>query len=272
MTPKEIKEAFKSGKRVYSSLVVSPSAKWPLSVRRTGMDFTFIDTEHIPIDRSTLSGMCRMYGQAGVPAVVRIPNPDPYQACMVLDGGACGVIAPYVETVEQVKELVGATKLRPLKGKRLEEALADRNSMEPKLKEYIDKSCADNILIINVESVPAMEKMDELFSVEGLDGVLIGPHDLSNSLGIPEDYDNPRFQEAVRTIIKKAREYKLGVGIHFWMNIGYEIAWAKDGANLIMHSSDIDLFEQNLRSDIQRIKAELGDEVDTSFDGAAEVI
>ena len=66
--------------------------------------------------------------------------------------------------------------------------------------------------------------MDKLFSVNGLDGVLIGPHDLSNSLGIPEDYENPRFQNAVSSIIRKAREHKLGVGIHFWMSLKNEIA------------------------------------------------
>jgi len=103
MNPKEIKEAFRNGKRVYSSLIVSPSPKWSLSVRRTGIDFTFIDTEHITIDSTTLSWMCRTYRQLDVPSVVRIPSPDPYQACKVLDAGACGVIAPYVETVEQVR-------------------------------------------------------------------------------------------------------------------------------------------------------------------------
>jgi len=272
MTPKEIKEAFRNGKRVYSSLIVSPSPKWALSVKRTGIDFTFIDTEHIVIDSTTLSWMCRTYRQLDVPSVVIIPSPDPYQACKVLDAGACGVIAPYVETAEQVQGLVGATKFRPLKGKRLDEALADPGAMEPTLKQYIEKFCGDNILIINVESVPAMENMDELFSVPGLDGALIGPHDLSNSLGIPEDYNNPRFQQAVRTIITKAREYNLGVGIHFWMSIENEIEWVKDGANLIMHSSDIDIYEQNLKRDIRKIKTELGDPVDDRYDGIGDII
>ena len=140
MTPAEIKKSLIEGRRVYGSLVLSTSPKWHLSVRRTGLDFVFIDTEHIALDRTTLSWMCRMYKEIALPPIVRIPSPSPYEACKVLDGGACGVVAPYIETVEQVKQLVGATKLRPLKGGKLARALEDRSTLEPQLKEYIDNT------------------------------------------------------------------------------------------------------------------------------------
>ncbi len=272
MTPEQMKKSFVNGSRVYGSLVLSTSPKWPLSVRRTGLDFVFIDTEHIALDRTTLSWMCRMYKEIGLPPIVRIPSPSPYEACKALDGGACGVVAPYIETVEQVKQLVGATKLRPLKGEKLARALEDRSTLEPQLKEYIDNNCKDNILIINIESVPAIENLDNLLSVEGLDAILIGPHDLSNSMGIPEQYSNPLFIETVNNIISKARAHKIGVGIHFWADISLEINWIINGANLVVHSSDIDVYEQNLRLDIQKIKAAAGDKIDTSFNGAAEAI
>jgi len=125
---------------------------------------------------------------------------------LVLDGRAAGVLAPYVETPQQVRSLVGATKLRPLKGQRLDEALSDRKCLGPELNDYLERRCAGNFLMINIESVPALKKLDEILAVPGLDGVIIGPHDLSVSLGVPEQYENSRFEEAVAGIVSKVRE------------------------------------------------------------------
>ena len=257
MTGREIIEALHAGRFVFSSSLIAPSPLWPALVKQLGLDFVFIDTEHIPHDRQTLSWICQTYRALGIPAVVRIPSPDPYEACKVLDGGASGIVAPYLETVEQVQALVGAVKLRPLKGERLAKALYDRNTLQPELRTYIDQRNADNILIANIESVPAIENLDALCSVPGLDGLLIGPHDLSCSLGIPEQYDHPRFDEAVRTLFTTARRHGLGAGIHFWLSVEQEIAWAKAGANLIMHSSDLTIVTRVLKAELAHLRQSL---------------
>ena len=93
MTGRKLGEALRNGQRVYGTLIVSPSPHWPALVSTIGLDFVFIDTEHIAIDRHELAWMCRAYGAMNLAPVVRFPSPDPYQACMVLDGGACGVVA-----------------------------------------------------------------------------------------------------------------------------------------------------------------------------------
>ena len=88
-------------------------------VKNLDLDMVFIDTEHTPHDRNTTSWLCQVYSAHNLAPVVRIPSPDPYLAQMVLDGGAAGIIAPYVETVEQVRALGGAVKYGPLKGDKL---------------------------------------------------------------------------------------------------------------------------------------------------------
>src|SRR5688572_3276064 len=196
MTGRDIIKNLHEGRRVYSSAMVSTSPLWPNLVKAAGVDFVFVDTEHTPIDRNTLAWICQTYQALGLPPVVRIPSNDPFEACKALDAGAGGVIGPYVETAEQVRGLVGAVKLRPLKGRRLQEALRDRNTLEPELRDYLEQRNGDKILIANIESVPAIENLDEICAVPGLDAVLIGPHDLSCSLGIPEQYEHPRFNEA----------------------------------------------------------------------------
>ena len=115
MTGNELRGALHEGTYVYGTLIVSTSPHWVQAVQSLQLDFVFIDTEHIAIERQTLAWMCQAYTGIGVAPLVRIPSPDPYQACMVLDGGASGVIVPYVETPEQVEKLAGAVKMRPLK-------------------------------------------------------------------------------------------------------------------------------------------------------------
>jgi 2-keto-3-deoxy-L-rhamnonate aldolase RhmA len=260
MTGGEFLQRLRNGKRLYGTAITSSSPLWPPAVKNAGVDFVFIDTEHIPSDRVTLAQMCLAYGALGLPPLVRILSPDPYEACQVLDAGAAGVLAPYIEHAEQVSRLVGATKLRPLKGRRLDEALQGRDCLGPELNGYLSRRNAENFLMINVESVPALERLEQLLAVPGLDGIIIGPHDLSVSLGLPEQYDHPQFEEAMERIIVKTREKGLGIGIHFPKDHNLQIKWSQRGLNVVLHSSDILLFQQSLASDISTIRRALGDE------------
>jgi 2-keto-3-deoxy-L-rhamnonate aldolase RhmA len=261
MNGKELALALKRGDYVYGTAILSPSSIWPKVVASLNLDMVFIDTEHTPLNRETVSWMCLMYSVLNLAPIVRIPFPDPYQASMVLDGGATGVIAPYIETAEQVRQLVGAVKHRPVKGEKLQHLIRENQPFEPGLSNYINQQNQENILIVNIESVPALEALDEILSIEGLDAILIGPHDLSCSLGIPEQYHHSSFRQMVGAAIKKARAHNIGVGIHVWDAVGFdqEILWAKKGANFIMHSSDIMIFRDSLQKDIRRIKKSLGE-------------
>ena len=254
MTGREVIAALHSGKFVYSTSIVSPSPFWPGFVKNLGIDFVFLDSEHIPQDRSTLMHMCNAYSALGIPPVVRVPCNDPFEACKVLDGGAGGVIGPYLETADQARAMVGAVKWKPLKGARLEKALRDPSSMEPELKKYLEERNGDKIFIANIESVPAIENLEEICAVPGVDAVLIGSHDLSCSLGIPEQYDHPRFDEAVKTIFRVARKHNVGAGIHCWWGNDPHIAWGKAGGNLIMHASDVAAFSKTLKGGIDELR------------------
>ncbi len=256
MTGREVIQALHEGRRVYASAMVSNSPLWPSLVKQrdsiscSSIPNTCRSTADFVVDLPNLSS-------AGLPPVVRIPCNDPFEACKALDAGAGGVIGPYLETADQVRGLVGAVKLRPLKGRCLQEALHDPNTLEPELRDYLEQRNGDKILIANIESVPAIENLHEICSVPGLDAVLIGPHDLSCSLGIPEQYDHPRFDEAARTIFRIAREHHVGAGMHFWLGIDRQVAWAKAGGNLVMHSSDLFAFSHTIKSEVAHLRKSL---------------
>jgi len=257
MTPSDLRECLHRGQTVFGTLIVSPSPRWPEVVANCGLDFVFIDTEHIALDRAQLSWMCQTYAALGIPPIVRIPSPDPHAATMVLDGGAAGIIAPYVESVEQVQELRGAVKMRPIKGRKLQAMLAGE-SAESELEHYIRERASKRILIVNIESVPAMDALDEILRVPDLDGVLIGPHDLSCRLGVPEQYDHPTFLDACETIFRKARAANVGAGIHFWGDAAQQTRFLKLGANMLIHSADISLFQKHLQLELAAIKKAVG--------------
>jgi 4-hydroxy-2-oxoheptanedioate aldolase len=259
MTSSQIRAAWRAGRRVYGTLIVSDSPRWPAQVAQIGLDFVFIDTEHIALDRMVLSWMCQTYSALGLAPIVRIPAPDPYAATMALDAGAAGIIAPYVETVEQVRALRGAVKLRPIKGARLDAVLTGKATFEPTLAAYQAKNHGENLLIINIESQPAIDNLDALLSVPDIDAVLIGPHDLSSNLGIPEQYDQPAFEAAVNTIITKARAKGVAAGIHSWLGVAREVAWGKVGLNFVIHSADIIAMREKLTAEVKELRSALGD-------------
>jgi len=233
-------------------------------IASAGLDFVFIDTEHIVLDRTELAWMCQAYSGHELVPIIRIPAPDPYRACQMLDAGAAGVIAPYLESVEQVQQLRGAVKMRPLKGQRLERFLAGEEQLEDELAAYLANYNRNNVCIVNIESVPALDALDDILAVPDVDALLVGPHDLSINLGIPEQYTHPRFEEAIQTIIRKGRNAGVGVGVHYSDGMERLIDWAKSGLNLILHSSDLTLVRKSLTQDINRFRSELGDPLKSS--------
>ncbi len=256
----ELKSAMRAGKRVYGTCVVSPSPLWPAMIASTGLDFAFIDTEHIPLERAEVAWMCQAFAGKNVAPIVRIPLPDPYEACKVLDGGASGVVAPYLEEISDIQQLRGAVKYRPLKGRRLQRVLSGDEELDGTLTEYLGNYAADKLMIVNVESTPAIERLDEILAVPDIDALLVGPHDLSISLGIPEQYQHPVFTKAITTIIDKGRSAGVGVGFHYSFGIQDAVSWAKAGANFIVHSTDYFLVRDALRQDLGHFKEVLGEE------------
>lgn len=256
MNPSDFAAKLRAGENLLGTMIASPSPRWPEVVRGCGLDFVFIDTEHIALDRAQLSWMCQTYAALGLPPIVRTPSPSPYEACMVLDGGAAGVISPYIETVEQAQALRGAVKLRPLKGGRLSDKLAG-TAFEPELESYVARRNSA-ALILNLESAPACRALDELLAVPDLDGVLIGPHDLSCSLGVPEQYEHPDFLKACETIFRRARAAGIGAGIHFSAGPAESARFLAMGANLLIHSADITLFQKHLRLELAAVRAAIG--------------
>ncbi|MDF2714777.1 MAG: 2-keto-3-deoxy-L-rhamnonate aldolase [Paenibacillus sp.] len=201
-----IKERLHNGERVYGTHSISfgnpLSAKWSTGLEQ---DFAFICTEHIPIDRTEVAAMCRLYADNGISPMVRIPYPDKYWANMTIEGGAEGIVAPYVETVEQVKDLVGAVKYRPIKGEFLQDLLDGTRQPNAKLSKYMNTFNRNLYLILGIESVEAISRLESLISIDGVAcGRGVGIH-MDSTL----DMCKPFFEAGMNFILNGADETKM---------------------------------------------------------------
>ncbi len=259
MNQYELKKAFIENKRVCGTMIASPSSKWAAQIGKTGVDFVFIDSEHMPLDRSVRGWMCECYKAMNIAPVVRIPFCSAYEAFAAIEDGAVGIVSPYLETTQEIDILIGAVKYRPLKGKRLQQVLSGEVILSPKEKDYLKKYNDGHLLILNIESRFAADHIDELIAKPGVDAVFIGPHDLSINMGIPEEYDNPEFEMYTEKIINACREHKIGVGNHYSGNIEKQIQWAKKGMGIVVWNSDLSRFVKAIGSDFNFIKEALGE-------------
>lgn len=213
--------------------------RWPRFFRQLDLDFVFLDSEHTPHNRETIAWAVQAYAANNVAPLLRIPEASPTLAAMGLDAGAHGIIVPYVETVEQVKAVVGAVKYRPLKGQALNEAVEHGQFPNEETRQYLQAYNQDTVLVIMIESPAGVANLDTLLAIPGVDVVLMGPHDLSVSYGVPEQYDHPVFLAAVQQVIKTAQAHGVGVGIHYTTEaLGGLDQWLDWGCTFICQFSD----------------------------------
>lgn len=266
MVGEEFRDALRAGKAVYGTLITSTSPKMFDVTLTMGLDYVFLCTEHVSYNPETLGWMCRAYRAAGINPVVRILEPSPFLATQALDAGAGAILVPYVENLEDVHALVGAVKYRPLKGKKLDSILHGEEKPSVELELYLKDYNRNHSLLLNIESPAGADSMEQFFSVRsldgpGVDGVVIGPHDLSTSYGMPEKFRSRDFLELSCGIIRKARVCGVAAGCHGGSraSLDLQMEWAKAGANIILHSSDMFLFADRLQDDFKYIRAAIGE-------------
>jgi 4-hydroxy-2-oxoheptanedioate aldolase len=271
MIGNDFRNALRSGKTVYGTLISSTSPKMFDVAKGLGLDYIFICNEHVLYNPDALGWMCRAYKAAGINPVVRILSPDPYLATQALDAGAGAILVPYVENIDDVYELVGAVKYRPLKGKKLKKLLYGDEKPGAELEAYLKTHNQNNTLLINIESPTGVANLDDFLAIQtvdgpGVDGIVLGPHDLSVAYDMPEKYKSEEFLELSCQIIEKARAKGVAAGGHNGSrgNLDLQLAWAKAGANIILNSSDAFLFADKLQEEMNLLRQVKGDQINTN--------
>ena len=254
MKSSELKATLKDGGAVFGFMISAiRNIKWGAVLADGGIDFVIIDTEHGQRSREELSDLVTILKAVGLSSIIRIPYPVPHYVAMALDTGADGVLVPYCEDPDVVRHCVSVKRWHPMKGEYLEKAAMTGEFVSQASRDYLDKRHEDHIIIIGIESVPGYRNLDEILDIEGIDGIFIGPNDMSTSLGKPDDYENPEYWEVVDGIVAKSEASGRAVMIH-QQTIPDSARAIKAGARFILHCSDSRLLQRQMQSDFTALR------------------
>ena len=170
----------------------------------TGMDYVLIDLEHSPIGAEHAARLVGVAQGAGLAPLVRVDGIGRSQILKMLDVGAAGLVVPQLETVEQARKLVSYAKFPPLGNRGYcptrDGGWGSGSCYERGMDGYMAEANASTLLIPQCETAGCLEHIEEIAAVEGVDGILIGPFDLSIALGIPGQFGDPLLTEGIERV------------------------------------------------------------------------
>ena len=177
-----------------------------------GFDWLTIDMEHTATNLETCFNAIQVIQSKGIDALVRVPQNEEVVIKKVMDSGASGVIVPMIKSVEDAKRAVSYVKYPPsgIRGVGLYRAQGYGTSFE-KYKKWVDKN---SVVIIQIEHIDAVNDLENILDVEGIDGIIVGPYDLSASMGKPGEFESPDVVEAIERVIKIGKMSDKSLGFH----------------------------------------------------------
>lgn len=254
MNGAELRAKMSGGETVFGTMVSNVrSPQWASIYGRLGFDYVIVDTEHSPTGRSEAADLTSAFLGAGICPIIRVPTTEPHQTIMALDAGFHGVLVPYCESVDEVRAVVNAARLRPLKGASHDRARDTGAFPSEETKRYLAERNKNVVVIIGIESVTAVENLDAILDVGGIDAIFIGPNDLSITLGIPDQHTHPRFLETVEHIITAAQRRGIPAGGHWQVDEDIE-RWMAKGSRFVLFSSDARAVTEGYRASLNRFR------------------
>ncbi|MGD2156606.1 MAG: aldolase/citrate lyase family protein [Anaerolineales bacterium] len=199
----KFREALKGG-RICVGAGITFSDPLVTDTLGSSVDFIWIDLEHGGMSPEALGGHLLACRARNVPGFVRVPGGGTSIVKPVLDLGADGVIVPQVRSVEEIRQLVDDCRYPPL-GHRGFGPRVPSNYTRDEGEDYVERANRNVFVAVMIETAEAMDALDDILAVPGLDSVVIGPKDLSWAIGTKGDVLHPQSMEAMRTVATKAR-------------------------------------------------------------------
>jgi 2-keto-3-deoxy-L-rhamnonate aldolase RhmA len=201
-----MKERLRAGEPVFGVSVMIPSPQIVEMIAAAGFDWVLLDCEHGTLSLESVELMAMAAEAAGITAIARPASRSPEHLLQVLDRGVAGVQVPHVSTPAQAREVVDAVKFHPAGRRSLAAGTrAARYDAHGTLAEYVKAANEATLIAAQVEDREAVENLDTLLQVQGIDVFFIGPSDLSQSLGHPGDPKAPPVARAIEESLAKMR-------------------------------------------------------------------
>lgn len=237
---RSFKELKSSGKKLLGMFVQSRSEEMVEIIGYTGFDFVIIDMEHGPFDVEGALRLVRAADAAGITPIVRVPENSNVAILKALDIGASAVLVPGISSKEDAERAIRASKYGPI-GIRGACPCVRANKYGAGDPNYLRRANDETSLILLVEGKEGVKNFDDIISLPHIDAVMLGPFDLSVSLGLPGEIYNPVVRNALREMADKAKGKGIYVGT-FSVDLDDVKEWFSMGLNYVAYNVDTLLF------------------------------
>ena len=226
-----------------------------MMARSGGFDWLAIDMEHTAIDFDDCFKLIQLIDNTGTVPLVRIGKNDPIHIKRVMDAGAHGIIVPMVNTVEDAKRAIDALYYPPIGNRGA--GLGRAHNYGIGFEEYKKWADKEVILIVQIEHIKGVKNIESILSLELIDGFIVGPYDLSGSLGVPQEWDHPEYLAAMEKVHKVLSETDKVGGYHVVHSNHQElIDKVCQGYKFIAYGDDMVFFAEKISEEIKFINTQ----------------
>jgi 2-keto-3-deoxy-L-rhamnonate aldolase RhmA len=230
----------------------------PQMLEVAGVDFVVVDMEHTGFSAAQIADMLAWFKATTVAPFVRIPQIQYHFIARTLDAGALGIMAPNVKTAAEARALVDAAKYAPLgqRGVILGDTHTDFRGVNP--REFMEYSNQNSTIICQIESREGLEQLEAIATTPGVEVLWVGHFDLSQSLGIPGQFDHHLFLDALKQVVDTAARHGLGAGIQPG-SLAQAQQWMEIGFNVISYGGDFYVYMDALSRAVADVRKLAGD-------------
>jgi 2-keto-3-deoxy-L-rhamnonate aldolase RhmA len=221
---------------------------------KSGFDWLAIDMEHSSLSFNQAQQIIRVIDLCQVSPLVRVQENNPDLIKRFMDTGSHGVIVPHVNSKAEAEKAVNAVKYPPVGTRGVGLSRAQNYCMD--FDAYYKWSQENSIVIVQVEHIEAVDNLESIMKVEGVDGFILGLYDLSGSLGCPGDFDHPKMKETLDYIINEATKKNFLMGQHV-VDPRPELVKEKikQGMTFIAFGVDFLFFGETIKSSMEQINS-----------------
>jgi 2-keto-3-deoxy-L-rhamnonate aldolase RhmA len=241
MRTNSLRSQLGSGKPAIGTMIEEISSPFIVHVlANAGFDFVFVDMEHGRFGQEAAVNLIQTVRLTPMTCLVRVPDNQYHLIARMLDAGAEGIMVPRISTRQEVEAVVQSIRYPPIGQRGLSVTRGHNDYERGEAQTFAAHANRENLVIIQIERRKAVEDIDSLVSVPGVDVALIGPVDLSISLGLPLDYSNPDIINAIQRVVDACQRYQVIAGIHT-RNLQALTHWRQRGILMLTASSDLDM-------------------------------
>ncbi|HRD76089.1 MAG TPA: aldolase/citrate lyase family protein [Hyphomicrobiaceae bacterium] len=222
-------------------------------LKHGGAEYVIFDMEHAGLGLETLKMLVATSRGIGIAPMVRVPRGEYHFIARALDVGAQGIMVPMVESVAEAKRLAEAMRYPPRGRRGAAFGFAHDNYEPGDPAAKMRAADARNLAIAQIETERGLEAVDEIAAVDGIDVLWVGHFDLTNFLGIPGQFDHPKYVDAIKRVVAAGRRHKKGLGF-----MAADTKWARDykrlGFNMLATGTDHGLLMSGVRAILESVE------------------